>query len=98
MLAQNTTAAAVSNIVYDLMNVEIVHASLFNNINNIFEYKIFCCEEKIIRKGKFTGHNVQLRLSFIKEGKYSFRLFLNGEQIQQSGFEKIADLAYNFRR
>lgn len=93
MFAQNITAAAVSNIVYDLMNVEIIHSSLFNNI---FEYRICCDDEKIIRKGRFTGPNVQLRLSFIKEGKYSFLLFLNGEQIQQSGFEKIADLSYNF--
>ena len=92
MLPQHFLTANVSNIVYDLLKVEIVQSTLFNTT---FEYKICCPNEKIIRKGSFRGPNVQLRLSLMQEGKYSFHLFLNGEQIQYSGFEKMPAFAYS---
>ena len=92
MLPQHFAAAAVTNIVYDFLKVEIVQSAL---IGNTFEYKICCPDEKIIRKGSFTGSNVQLRLSLMQEGKYIFQLYLNGERIQDSGFEKTSVFGYN---
>lgn len=84
-MAPSNYPASLSNVVFDLMNVEIVHSTLRNNT---FEYKICCSEDKTIRQGQFKGPNVQLRLSFFNQGNYSFHLFTNGEQIQRSIFEK----------
>ncbi len=85
MQAHNDSFARITDVVQDFMFVEI---NSFVMQNKTFEYKIFSQDEKLIRKGRFEGPMVQLRLSLMQEGKYIFLLYLNGEQLQNSGFEK----------
>ncbi|HRI21095.1 MAG TPA: hypothetical protein PLA68_09070 [Panacibacter sp.] len=94
MQPQTGSLANVTAIVDDFMFVEINKYAL---AGNTFEYKICTTDEKIIRKGQFSGLNVQLRLSFIEEGKYNFQLYLNGEQLQESRFEKRSSYYYNLK-
>jgi len=87
MYATNDSFARITDIVHDFLFVEINSTALQNKT---FEYKIISQEEKLIRKGHFEGPMVQLRLSLMQEGKYTFQLYLNGEQLLNSGFEKRA--------
>lgn len=95
MQPQTSSLASVTAIVEDFMFVEINKYAL---AGKTFEYKICTPDEKIIRKGQFSGLNVQLRLSFIEEGRYNFQLYLNGEQLQESRFEKRSSYYYNLKQ
>lgn len=85
MQIQQNSLAIVTTVVTHFLFIEIKNQPL---AGNTFEYKICTPDEKIIRKGQFTEPNVQLRLSLIKEGKYNFLLYLNGQKLQESSFEK----------
>ena len=93
MQAHNDSFARITDVVQDFMFVEI---NSFVMQNKTFEYKIFSQDEKLIRKGRFEGPMVQLRLSLMQEGKYIFLLYLNGEQLQNSGLEKQRGFTSHF--
>ncbi len=79
--------ANVTNTVYDFMFVEITEPSLCDH-EHVFDYLIYSPDERPVRKGSFSGPSVQLRLSLIEAGNYLFRLYLNGEALQNFCFEK----------
>lgn len=81
----NGSFASITDIVQDFMFVEIRNIAI---LDKTFEYKIVSQDDKLIRKGRFEGPNVQLRLSLMPEGTYFFRLYLNGEELQHISFEK----------
>ncbi len=85
MQIQDNSLANITTVVNDHFFIEIKNQPL---AGSTFEYKICTHDEKIIRKGQFSGPYVQLRLSLIEEGQYIFLLYLNGQKLQESSFEK----------
>jgi len=79
--------ANITKMVYDFLLVEITDPTLFNQ-DSCFEYSILSQDEKPVRKGRFFGANVQLRLTQMEEGSYSLRLYLNGGEAQNFTFVK----------
>ena len=79
--------ASVTPTVYDFMLVEITEPTLCDH-QHVFDYLIYSPDERPVRKGRFSGPSVQLRLSLIEAGSYLFRLYLDGEAIQNFCFEK----------
>ena len=74
-------------MVYDLLLVEINEPSLSSS-QHCFDYSILSEDETPIRKGRFWGNQVQLRMTQVAEGNYSLRLFMDGGFYQDLNFEK----------
>ncbi len=85
--------ANITKMVYDFLVVEISDTSFLNQ-NIYFDYSILSQDEKPVRKGRFFGSQVQLRMSQMAEGNYYLRLFLNGELFENISFEKKATLSF----
>ena len=79
--------ANITKMVYDFLVVEISEPA-FVNQDHYFDYSIFSQDEKPLRKGRFFGSKVQLRMSQMAEGNYLLRLFLDGEFFDNISFEK----------
>jgi hypothetical protein len=89
----NQTFANITKMVYDFLLVEITEPA-FCNQNHYFDYSILSQDEKPVRKGRFFGSNVQLRISQMEEGKYFLNLFLDGNICQHFSFEKKSSAAF----
>lgn len=83
----NQPLASITKMVYDFLVVEISEPS-FCNQNHYFDYSILSQDDKPVRRGRFFGSQVQLRLSQVAEGNYFLNLFLDGEFLQNFTFEK----------
>ena len=85
----NQSFVNITKLVYDLLQVEITQSSICNH-EHYFDYSILSEDEKPIRKGRFWGSHVQLRLNQMAEGNYLLRLFLDGNAYANFSFEKKA--------
>jgi hypothetical protein len=85
MTALTTTDISVTEIVYDMMMLNVNCASL---IKKRISYIIRNQAKQLIRKGYFTGYNVQLRMTHLEDGKYEVDLFVEDELHLNIPFEK----------
>ncbi len=67
------------------MMVQVNCASL---IKNGLSYVIRNQANQLIRKGNFTGFNVQLRMAHLEDGKYQFDMFVEDKLHLNIPFEK----------
>jgi hypothetical protein len=76
MTTLNKTDISITEIVYDLMMVNVNRASL---LKDCITYVIRNQANKLVRKGNFSGYNVQLRMTHLEDGQYEFedKLYLN---------------------
>ena len=79
------TDISITEIVYDMMNVQVNCTSL---INRGLSYVIRSQSNQLIRKGNFTGYNVQLRMAHLEDGKYEFDMFVEDKLHLNIPFEK----------
>ena len=79
------TDISITEIVYDMMNVQVNCTSL---INRGLSYVIRSQSNQLIRKGNFTGYNVQLRMAHLEDGKYEFDMFVENKLHLNIPFEK----------
>ena len=75
----------VSQIVHDFMFIRINDASLEDTP---FNYDILDKNNHIARKGQFKGLLIQLRLSHLKEGRYTLQLSAGDQQPAAFIFDK----------
>lgn len=85
MTPLNKTDISITEIVYDLMIVNVNKASL---IKNCITYVVRNQANKLIRKGNFSGYNVQLRMAHLEDGRYEFDMFIEDELRLNISFEK----------
>lgn len=76
MTTLNKTDISITEIVYDLMMVNVNRASL---LKNCITYVIRNQANKLIRKGNFSGYNVQLRMTHLEDGQYEFDMFIEDQ-------------------
>ena len=79
------TDISITEIVYDMMNVQVNCTSL---ISRGLSYVIRSQSNQLIRKGNFTGYNVQLRMAHLEDGKYEFDMFVEDKLHLNIPFEK----------
>ena len=92
MTALTKSNISITEIVYDMMMVNVNCASL---IKNRISYIIRNKANKLIRKGNFTGYNVQLRMTNLEDGKYDVDLFVEDKLYLNISFEKRSICASN---
>jgi hypothetical protein len=85
MTALNKTDISITEIVYDLMMVNVNRASL---LKDCITYVIRNQSNKLVRKGNFSGYNVQLRMTHLEDGKYEFDMFIEDKLYMNIPFEK----------
>ncbi|MDI9364250.1 MAG: hypothetical protein QM541_04810 [Flavobacterium sp.] len=85
MTTLNKTDISITEIVYDLMMINVNRASL---LKNCITYVIRNQANKLIRKGNFSGYNVQLRMTHLEDGRYEFDLFIEDQLCLNIPFEK----------
>ena len=85
MTAATKTDISITEIVYDMMVMNVNCASL---IKNRISYIIRNHANQQIRKGNFTGYNVQLRMTHLEDGKYDVDMFVEDELYLNIPFEK----------
>lgn len=85
MTAATKTDISITEIVYDMMVMNVNCASL---IKNRIGYIIRNHANQLIRKGNFTGYNVQLRMSHLEDGKYDVDMFVEDKLYLNIPFEK----------
>jgi hypothetical protein len=89
----NQPFANITKMVYDLLQVEITEPAHCSQ-QHYFDYSIVSEDNKPIRRGRFWGSHVQLRLNQIAEGNYLLRLFLDGNDYANFTFEKKSPAAF----
>jgi hypothetical protein len=77
----------INDVIYDFITIEIVDPCL-HHLTKF--YSIQDANERIIRKGSFTGDKVQLRVSHMTEGKYSFQIVFGENNSISIPFKKMA--------
>jgi len=82
-LQSPTTDSIVINKVEDLLFIEVK-----DNIGKEAEYSIQTENERVIRKGRFKGHLIQLCLSHLASGYYKLFLTRDDDNIITYPFEK----------
>lgn len=85
MTTLNKTDISITEVVYDLMMVNVNRASL---LKNCITYVIRNQANKLIRKGNFSGYNVQLRMTHLEDGKYECDMFIEDQLYLNIPFEK----------
>jgi hypothetical protein len=85
--------ANITQMVYDFLVVEITEPS-FRDQNHYFDYSIRSHDTKPVRKGRFFGTNVQLRLSQIEEGNYFLDLFSDDGTCRHFSFVKKSSAVF----
>lgn len=85
MTTPTKTDISITEIVYEMMMVNVNCASL---LKNRISYVIRNHANKLIRKGNFMGYNVQLRMSHLEDGKYEFDTFIEDKLYLNIPFEK----------
>ncbi|MBC7651882.1 MAG: hypothetical protein H7101_09040 [Deinococcales bacterium] len=85
MTALTKTNISITEIVNDIMIVNVNCASL---IKNRISYIIRNNANKLIRKGNFTGYNVQLCMTHLEDGNYEVDMFVEDELYLNIPFEK----------
>lgn len=85
MTTLNKTDISITEIVYDLMMVNVNRASL---LKNCITYVIRNQANKLVRKGNFSGYNVQLRMTHLEDGQYEFDMFIEDQLCLNIPFEK----------
>ncbi|MFT3701033.1 MAG: hypothetical protein QM802_01610 [Agriterribacter sp.] len=84
----------IPSVVDDMIMIEINDQGL-NNTD--ISYCITDSVEHICRKGQFRGLRVQLRLSHLKDGIYSFTLHSCSQDECSFSFEKISGRIFSNR-
>jgi hypothetical protein len=96
MTTSNKTDISITEIVYDLMMVNVNRASL---LKDCITYVIRNQANKLVRKGNFSGYNVQLRMTHLEDGQYEFDMFIEDKLYLNIPFEKRSidksNLAFN---
>jgi hypothetical protein len=96
MTTLNKTDISITEIVYDLMMVNVNRASL---LKDCITYVIRNQANKLVRKGNFSGYNVQLRMTHLEDGQYEFDMFIEDKLYMNIPFEKRSNdnsnLAFN---
>lgn len=96
MTTLNKTDISITEIVYDLMMVNVNRASL---LKDCITYVIRNQANKLVRKGNFSGYNVQLRMTHLEDGQYEFDMFIEDKLYLNIPFEKRSidksNLAFN---
>ncbi len=85
MTTLNKTDISITEIVYDLMMVNVNRASL---LKDCITYVIRNQANKLVRKGNFSGYNVQLRMTHLEDGQYEFDMFIEDKLYLNIPFEK----------
>lgn len=77
----------INDVVYDFMTIEVVNPCLHQQI---LSYAILDANQRIIRKGNFSGNAVQLRVAHMSEGNYFFCIKCNDDTLSSIPFKKAA--------
>ncbi|QEC66082.1 hypothetical protein FRZ67_01715 [Panacibacter ginsenosidivorans] len=83
MYNQSSTDSIIINKIEDLLFIEVK-----DNSGKEAEYSIQSENERIIRKGRFKGHLIQLCLSHLASGYYKLFLVRDDNDIITYPFEK----------
>ncbi len=98
MSHQPQISVTITQIVYDKMTVQ-VHSQPV--LQSHLKYSIVTKENRLVRKGYFTGSEVQLRTTHLEDGHYYFNMFIEEELCSNICFEKkssvVSELVLDYR-
>jgi hypothetical protein len=81
MKSETTPSVSITETVYDFL---MVHINCYSLQNSSIGYIIYNQFKQQMRKGNFTGHTVQLRMSHLEDGQYNFNLLVEEQQLELS--------------
>lgn len=84
-----SNSVQIPTVVNDIIVIEIKDNAL---TNKDIEYRIIDSGQHICRKGHFKGLHIQMRISHLKDGKYSFNLNSCDTDACSFSFEKISGI------
>jgi hypothetical protein len=91
-------SVSITQIVYDMMMVQ-VHSQPV--LKSEIKYSIVTDKNRLVRKGYFTGNEVQLRTTHLEDGHYYFNMFIEEELCSNIRFEKkssaMGELVLDYR-